>query len=406
MNSTSNHALQVLTDRCVRCGLCLPHCPTYLQSRQEGDGPRGRIALTEALARGELAPTPRLQQHLDGCLSCRACEAVCPAQVRFGELMDRGRALLAVQRPARVRAARLASALLRSRPRRRALSLLLRVSRRLGLVGLARHGVFGRRLARAGALLPPVLAATAPLLPPVAAESDVLLFCGCVTELAEREVLEDAARLLTVAGYRVGAPAAQDCCGALLQHAGDLERARRLARRNLATFGGTGMVAAITSGCAASLRDYAWLVPEGGASFAARVHDVGWLLQRRVERLHFKPLPLRAAVHLPCTLRNVVGEDRAMERLLCAVPEITLEPLQPAQRCCGAAGLQIVTDAAAADRLLAGKLAAVRQRSPDLILSSNIGCSLHLAAGLSRAGLTTPVMHPLRLLAQQLQPAG
>ena len=76
-------------DLCVKCGLCLPHCPTYLDSRAEGDGPRGRIALIQALTENPaLADDGRLQAHLDGCLHCRACEAVCPAGVPYGRLID------------------------------------------------------------------------------------------------------------------------------------------------------------------------------------------------------------------------------------------------------------------------------------------------------------------------------
>ena len=81
-------------DQCVKCGMCLPHCPTYLQTRNEADSPRGRIMLMQGLATGLIPLTSRLEQHLDGCLSCRACEPVCPARVPYGRLIDAGRNML------------------------------------------------------------------------------------------------------------------------------------------------------------------------------------------------------------------------------------------------------------------------------------------------------------------------
>lgn len=401
-------------DLCVKCGLCLPHCPTYLASQHEGDSPRGRITLIQGLGSGLIPATASMEAHLDGCLSCRRCEVVCPARVPYSRVLDGGRAQLAVLRPARTRGTRLLALLLVARPGRLALRLALAVYRGLGLQRLVRGlGLLGRgRLARLESMLPAVqVQIAASLLPPVesvpASAGTITLFRGCATDVFERDAIHATEILLRAAGYALRDAPAQTCCGALHQHAGMPARARALARQNLAAFAGEGGIASLTTGCAASLRDYADLVPGDGAVFASRVKDFAdWLLPH-ADRLHFRPLPLRAALHTPCTALNVMKSDAALRTLLARIPQLELVELDPSQRCCGAAGSHFVTHPTEADRLLAPKLDAATRLQPDLIISGNVGCSLHLAGGLSRRAegsswAPPPVRHPAQLLAAQL----
>jgi glycolate oxidase iron-sulfur subunit len=391
-------------DLCVKCGMCLPHCPTYGVTLDEAESPRGRLALMQGLASGLIVADPKAEAHLDGCLTCRACEVVCPARVPYGRLIDATRERLAVLRPERTRVARLMAAVL-TRPGWRALVLLpLWLYQRLGLQALVRtlHLLGSGRLARLESLLPRLHLPRRPAVAPAARAADVQLFTNCTSPIAEPETLRAAVRLLEALGCAVEVPAAQACCGALHQHAGLPEPARACATRNLAAFAGAAPVVGVASGCTAQLLEYELLAGSAGAAFGRRVRDLGGFLlaHPKFATLAFAPLEARVLVHTPCTQRNVVKAPDTTRRLLERIPGLALEALDSA--CCGAAGSYFVTQPAMADALLAPKLEAARRAQPVLLVSSNVGCAMHLAAGMRRAGITARVSHPLALLAEQL----
>lgn len=392
-------------DLCVKCGLCLPHCPTYRVTQDEGDSPRGRIALMQGLAGGALAQGAALERHLDGCLTCRACEAVCPAGVPYGALIDDARVLLARHRPERHRLARTLAAVLAQATLRRLAAALLWLYQRSGLSWLLRRGgLLGHgRLARAESLLPPVHWPRLPVAAPRAGAAKVALFATCTGPLVEPETLDAAVRVLSRAGCDVAVPAGQGCCGALHQHAGSAAAARACAERNLEAFAGAEAVVGIASGCTAQLLDYARIEPGPAAlAFSPKVRDVVAFVAEHpgLAPLAFEPLRARVLVHTPCTLRNVVKAPGATRALLSRIPGLTLLDMDGG--CCGAAGSAMLDQPQMADTLLQPALAQIAAARPDYVVSANVGCALHLAAGLRRVGLTVPVWHPVRLLARQL----
>lgn len=411
------------TDRCVMCGLCLPHCPTYGLTRQEGDSPRGRISLMQALASGQLTPDDRVAGHLDGCLGCRACEAMCPSGVPYGKLIDAGRALLREMRGDRPEPPAMTRALLRTDTTGRVAASLLHLYQRTGLHGpLSRVPSRSRGgLGRAMSLLPPRATPAAPrgrYMPDSQTRGRVQLFTGCTGAAFEGNALTAARDLLLKLGYEVEVPTAQGCCGALDLHSGDGARARAAAERNLEAFGASETpVIALNSGCRTQLREYAQLVPgDGTPAFSARVRDLCGFLLAHEQDLFAAPrrspegrapagggddagVPpeeraARVAVHLPCTLRNVLREHGTMLELLRRMPATEVVELDGNERCCGAAGSHMLTHPEAADALLAPKVEAVKQLAPEAVVTANIGCSLHLQAGLRRAGLQIPVLTP------------
>lgn len=404
----SQQSISANADLCVKCGLCLPHCPTYGLTRDEGDSPRGRIGLIQALAEGALPPGGRLEFHLDRCLSCRACERVCPSRVPYGRLIEAGRTLGA-STPARRRRIRMLADgwLVRLAP-------LLHFYQRSGLQWLARQAKLPSiaGLGRLDRILPPVPLHTGLRVryPVPSPRGSIALFTGCMGKALERQALLDSIRLLNACGYTVEIPSAQGCCGAMHRHAGEGGGARELARRNIEAFNALEVdtVTYVASGCGAALAEYdAWAAADRAdlPAFRSPPVDICTLLERIGigDLVSFRPLPVRALVHDPCSLRNVLRTQASPHRLLRLIPGLEVEALAGNERCCGGAGTYMIEQPELADALREPKVAAARASGAHLLLTSNTGCSMHLAAGLRDSGTELRVMHPVSLLAQQME---
>jgi glycolate oxidase iron-sulfur subunit len=388
--------IAALADQCVQCGLCLPVCPTYAMDGNEAESPRGRIAIAAALARGQVSPSASLREHLDHCLGCMSCETVCPAQVRYGELLVETRALLG---PSPTRPER-EIALVRRPARWRRLRRLARWSGFTYWKGLLAQILPQRSPLRAALALWPSMplpeAVRSPATPGQvnATNETVALFPGCVGSVEDAEALRAAATLLRAAGYVV-AELPAFCCGAMDLHSGATLAAEQAASQLRAAWAGTPAkhLATVTTGCVGTLRR---------ALPGVHVADPLTLLAARADRLAFRPLQERVAVHLPCTQSNVSRSDGALLKLLKRVPGLDAAALPKPPHCCGAAGTHMLEFPERAARLRDNTLRQVAALAPQRLLSSNIGCRLHLAAGME-GDRRWPHQHPLVLLAQQLE---
>jgi glycolate oxidase iron-sulfur subunit len=230
----------------------------------------------------------------------------------------------------------------------------------------------------------------------------VQLFTGCMTDALAQPSLRAAIRLLGACGFDVEVPEAQNCCGALAQHAGDTQTAAQLAQNNLAAFDHTKPVVGIASGCCVTLAEYT--SPEA-ESFTTQVHEVCAFLAGHADSLALQTLNKRIAIHTPCSQRNVLREEQAVSSLLNRIPGAEITRLPDVTACCGAAGSYMLDYPQQADAIRAPLVEAIASQQPDIVVTTNIGCAMHLQAGLREAGLDTEVQHPVDVLAKLLREA-
>jgi glycolate oxidase iron-sulfur subunit len=422
---------------CVHCGFCLPACPTYNRLGDENDSPRGRLHLMKAVVEGRLDPaSPAFQTHIDRCLGCRACEPVCPSGVEYGTLLELARATAADAKPP----GKLTTSLLTvmgSRFLRRTFFLGGRIVRGVGLAALGAKILPARRPFANARLALAMLAATTPYpadrgptRPPAAPDrradetpppggtrsetrGTVAMLEGCVQAGLYAHLNRASARTLRANGYDLRVVPRQDCCGALHAHGGDLNGARRLARRNIEAFEAAGVdfVAANAAGCGAAMKEYGTLFEaeadfrERAQRFARSVRDVTELLAD-AGPMSGAAVACTVAYDHPCHLMHAQRVVEPPLAVLRAVPGVEVRIVRNADECCGGAGIYGMTHPDLGGRIGADKVAAVLEQGAEVTCTPNPGCMMQIGAGLRLRGEDGLVVHPVELLDESYFRAG
>ena len=390
---------------CVHCGFCTATCPTYVLDGNELDSPRGRIYLIKDMLERGGPPPAETVKHVDRCLSCLSCMTTCPSGVNYMHLVDHAREVIEAhhRRPTGERGLRWLLETVLTRP------WLMRLSLRAAALMHPFAGLLPQRLRRIVGMAPGRLPAPGPTAQPgtfpvsVQRIRRVALLTGCAQSVLDPASNEAAVRLLTRCGVEV-VVAETGCCGALPHHLGNAERARALARINIAAWmkeiKGEGLDAIIVtaSGCGTVVKDYGFLLrddpdwKEAAAQVAALARDV-------TEVIGSLPLPapretgsLRVAYHSACSLQHGQKLATLPASLLSDAGFRVLE-IPEAHLCCGSAGTYNMLQPGHADRLKARKITNIESTAPDVIAAGNIGCLQQIASG---TGI--PVVHTVQLL--------
>lgn len=378
--------------------MCTPHCPTYSIYQLEAESPRGRISIIQALSRQQLAVDDKTLEHLNHCLGCRACESICPSKVPFMALMDKARQLTTNQHG-----------------QSKLMGELLKSAQQAGGLGQQKSIRFIKKtgLASLASLLPAKsgISQTAALLShnnntqfndyyPASAheQGSVLLFTGCMGTGFNSDSLSSSIKLLTHYGFNVHMPDNQHCCGALHQHNGDINTASELAEKNKKLFQQYQVDALIylDSGCGSQLSQ---------SNESPAVYNLMQFILQQIKPGpdHFKACNQSVWLHESCSLKNSLMLSGISHQLLRLIPELSLQTLNHAETCCGAGGSHLIKYPDLAHQLLDQKLTGTSIASGEMLVSDNIGCSLHFKTGLKQRKINIEVIHPVTLLSRQLK---
>lgn len=201
--------------------------------------------------------------------------------------------------------------------------------------------------------------------------------------------------MLSRLGYTVHIPPGQCCCGGIARQQGDAEASRVMLEQNARAFSASGDLPLLTtvSGCGMGLRDH----------MGRQVSDISaFLANANWQNVTLAPLAATVHVHDACSLRNAMRQHQGVYDLLRRIPQADIQPLPGNDQCCGGAGSYMLAQPEMAHQLRDDKIQACESAETRLLVTSNIGCALHIAAGLRKNGMHVEVIHPVQLIARQM----
>jgi glycolate oxidase iron-sulfur subunit len=409
---------------CIHCGLCLSSCPTYLETGNENDSPRGRIHLMRAVQSGRLALDAETVRHLDLCLGCRACEVACPSGVQYGDLLEHTRDHVEKHFERSIFQRFLRRTLIEQVfPFPARLKFALLPARVINLLKLRK---FLPKFAQDALSLVPQNAQTGALpelSPAIGPRRGTIGFIqGCVMSVMFGPTNLNTVRLLNAAGYDVFTPATQQCCGALYAHSGNLSRAKDCATANIGAFAARDCDFIITNaaGCGSSLKEYGnWIDSQDAKKFGHKIRDIseflashfptGFPASNSIDKTPGSPsdkptvgkyFDCRVTYHDACHLAHAQRITRAPRDLVRAIARENFIELPEADVCCGSAGTYNLTEPEMAERLQRRKIENILKTKAEIVVTSNPGCILQIQAGLKKAGSNCRVMHLVDYLSE------
>jgi len=386
---------------CVHCGLCLSACPTYLETGNENDSPRGRIYLMRSIQSQRVTVKDITMRHIDLCLGCRACENACPSGVEYGHLLEHARDYfekthhrsffqtflrrIAIEQvfpfPWRLKLVVFFSKIIKLPAFRWALpkfvkkSLLLLPEKSISRKPPEHSPSFGKKIGHVGFIE------------------------GCVMQVMFGGTNDNSIALLNQQGWNVTTPKKQNCCGALYAHSGQLEKARECARKNITAFEGQKLDAIVinAAGCGSTLKEYGQLLENDpvwrarAIKFSAKVKDLSeWIAPDNLKPSNGE---IKVTYQDACHLAHPQGITAEPRELVKAVAGDNYIELTEADVCCGSAGSYNLTEPEMAEKLQTRKVRNLIDTGAEIVVTANPGCLLQIQSGLKKAGSEMKIMH-------------
>ena len=401
---------------CVHCGMCLESCPTYEQSGEEQQSPRGRVYLIKAVAEGKLNVDEHFAEPVFSCLDCRACTTACPVDIDVGGLIEEARGQIRQAIPLNGWKGAVNKFFLHGvfphHNRLRSLGGLLRFYQKSGMQKVVKKTklihIIPQHLAEMESIMPEVKVSVRKKFPSeIKAKGEtkhkVAMLTGCVMDVFFSDINESTINVLTRNGNDVSIPKNQTCCGALHVHAGDREMGRKLAKQNIEAFENVEKVIVNAAGCGCMMKEYAELFrdepewKERAKEFEEKVVDISKYLHDTGYEKPTAMMNTRITYHDACHLAHGQGVRKEPREILLDIPGVEMVQMPNADRCCGSAGIYNITNPEMADAVLKSKMENVPE-DVEMISMGNPGCMMQMALGVQKYGRNQKIVHTVQLL--------
>lgn len=413
---------QSVIDDCVHCGFCLSACPTYLETGNELDSPRGRIYLVKSVMEERIPLGKTVTDHIDKCLGCLACETACPSGVKYRQLVETTRSQIERNYPRTLGEKLYRAVIFRLFPYQRRLSLVLPLLYLYNRTGVRKlldsTGILKKisgTLHKLEQMIPDPDSVSIKRYPEViparkAAKYRVAFLTGCVQNVFFSKTNQASIEVLTKLGCEVVVPKHQQCCGALSVHSGRLEEGRKFARSTIDTFSSLKVDYFIinSAGCGSSIKEYGDLFAHGdeyllkAKQLSEKTRDIMEFIDQIGIDEDLKELNLKVTYQDACHVAHGQSIKQAPRNVLSKIPGLRLIEMNESDHCCGSAGIYNLVQPEMAEKILHRKISNVKQSSADILAVSNPGCLIQIQKGIKENGLNIQTVHPIELLNKTL----
>ncbi len=355
--------------------------------------------LMKAISEGAISVDSAAIQSISHCLNCRSCEAICPSQVKYGQIINQfyhsfnhkkfyGKTVSTLMRFAK------------SPETFNPVIAMAKLAHKTGMDKIAaKVGATSTQAAQMETFLPR-LRNTQELKKQYIVNNsigEVLLLNGCMGQTLDNTTLHDAIHLLNKLGFNVTLPRKQTCCGALHRHQGDLQTSEQMLNNinDIVKHKNYSAIVATSSACIAHIREHISLYHP----FETPLMDiVEFLAQQQWQGIAMKSETIMVAYHEPCSNRNVLKNSSALTKLLNHFDCFECHPLEGNHYCCGAGGVQMISNPEQASKLRQTRIKSIKRLMPDVVISQNLSCTLNLTSGLKEEAIDIKVIHPVSLI--------
>ncbi|MGI9534388.1 MAG: (Fe-S)-binding protein [Thermodesulfobacteriota bacterium] len=413
---------QSIIDDCVHCGFCLSACPTYVETGNELDSPRGRIYLIKSVMEEKIPLGNSVVEHLDKCLGCLACETACPSGVKYRFLIESSRAQIERNYRRSLSDKLYRGFIFKLIPYQKKLGMFLPILYLYNKTGIrklfAATGILrkiSKKLYRMEQMIPSVDNIKIKKYPEVIPSRDetrykVALLTGCVQNVFFSKTNTATIEVLTKLGCEVIVPTDQTCCGALSNHSGRLEEGREFARKLIDTFISLDIDYLIvnSAGCGSSIKEYGELLAndseysERAGKLSGKTRDIIEFIDEIGIKGNLKTMNLKVTYQDACHISHGQSIRTAPRNILSQIPGLQLIEMNESDHCCGSAGIYNLVQPEMAEKILFRKISNIKETGSDMLVAGNPGCLLQIQKGIRENRLKIKTAHPIELLNKAL----